>query len=141
LKVKAFAMGMVPAEPHTTAAIAGAFVSLMFNVKQREMQMTTDLVEMDLLDDSLTLCWISIYLSIAIPDASMDHEHIDGGHRFSVMRDDVIYEVDLEQDTLSNMEADELLNALEQIVDRIVADAGSGPITVRGEARDQLQAA
>jgi hypothetical protein len=57
------------------------------------------------------------------------------------MRDDVIYEVDLEQDTLSNMEADELLNALEQIVDRIVADAGSGPITVRGEARGQLQAA
>jgi hypothetical protein len=141
VKVKAFAMGMVPAESHTTAAVAGAFVSLMFNVKQREMQMTTDLAEMDLLDDSLTLCWISIYLSMGIPDAALDHEHIDGGHRFSVLRDGLIYEVDLEQDALSNMEADELLDALEQIVDRIVADAGSGPITVRSEAQKQLQAA
>ncbi len=103
--------------------------------------MTTDLLEMDLLDDSLTLCWISIYLSIGIPDASVYHEHIDRGHRFSVLRDGVIYEVDLERDTLGDMEADELLNALEQIVDRIVSDAGPGPITVRSEVREQLQAA
>jgi len=103
--------------------------------------MTTDLLEMDLLDDSLTLCWISIYLSIGLPDASLDHEPIDGGHRFSVLRDGVIYEVDFEQDALSNLDAEQLLHALEQIVDRIVADAGSGPIALRSEAREQLRAA
>jgi len=105
------------------------------------MRMTTDLLEMDLLDDSLTLCWISIYLSIGLPDASLDHEPIDGGHRFSVLRDGVIYEVDFEQDALSNLDAEQLLHALEQIVDRIVADAGSGPIALRSEAREQLRAA
>jgi len=105
------------------------------------MQMTPHLLEMDLLDDSLTLCWISIYLSIAIPDASVDHEYVDGADRFCVLRDDVAYEVDIERSVLSEMEADELLYALEQIVDRIRADGGSGPITVRGEAREQLQAA
>jgi len=103
--------------------------------------MTTDLLEMDLLDDSLTLCWISIYLSIGIPDASLDHERIEGGHRFSVLRDCVTYEVDFEQDALSELDGEELPRALEQIVDRIVADAGSGPVTLRSEARDLLQAA
>jgi hypothetical protein len=105
------------------------------------MQMTPQLLEMDLLDDSLTLCWISIYLSIAIPDASVAHEYVDGADQFSVLRDDLIYEVDIERSALSDMEADELLYALEQIVDRIRADGGSGPITVRGEAREQLVAA
>jgi hypothetical protein len=141
LKVKAFAMGMLPAELHTTTALAQAFVLLMSNVKQREMRMTTDVLEMDLLDDSLKLCWISIYLSIGLPDASLDHERIDGGHRFSVLRDGVAYDVDFAQDALSNLDGEELLHALEQIVDRIVADAGSGPITLRSEARDLLQAA
>jgi hypothetical protein len=113
----------------------------MSNVKPRKMQMKTDFSEMDLLDDSLTLCWISIYLSIALPDASVDHEHIDGGHRFSVLRDDVIYEVDLAANTLRAMEPEELLYALEQIVDRVRADAGPGPIMIRSEAREQLRAA
>ena len=103
--------------------------------------MTTDLLEMDLLDDSLTLCWISIYLSIGIPDASLDHERIEGGHRFSVLRDGVTYEVDFEQGALSELDGEELPRALEQIVDRIVADAGSGPVTLRSEARDLLHAA
>lgn len=105
------------------------------------MQMTTDLLEMDLLDDSLTLCWVSIYLSIAMPDAAVDYEHIDGAHRFSVLREEVIYEVDLGENALANMEADELPYVLEQIVDRIRADAASGPIPFRGEACEELQAA
>jgi len=105
------------------------------------MQMKTNLLEMDLLDDSLTLCWISIYFSIALPDASLDHEQIDGVHRFSVLRDDVIYEVDLTQAALLAMEPEELLYALEQIVDRIRADAGSGPIMIRSETREHLRAA
>jgi len=103
--------------------------------------MRPDLWEMDLLDDSLTLCWITIYLSIALPHASVDHEHIDRGHRFSVLRGDVVYEVDLERDALQEMEPDELLYALEQIVDHIRSDAGSAAITVRGETQQQLRAA
>ena len=105
------------------------------------MQMTTDLLEMDLLDDSLTLCWISIYLSIAMPDAAVDYEHIDGAHRFSVLREEAIYDVDLGENALASMEADELPYVLEQIVDRIRADAASGPITFREELCEQLQAA
>jgi len=115
----------------------------MSNVKRRKMQTTTDLREMELLDDSLTLCWISIYLSIAMPDASVDYERIEGAHRFSVLRDDTIYEVDLGENALADMEADELMYALEQIVDRIRADAASGPIRFRdeAEAHEELQAA
>jgi hypothetical protein len=105
------------------------------------MRTTTDLREMDLLDDSLTLCWVSIYLSIAMPDASVDYEHIDGAHRFSVQREDAIYEVDLGENALASMEADELPYVLEQIVDRIRDDAAPGPIKLRGEACEELQAA
>jgi hypothetical protein len=105
------------------------------------MRTTTDLREMDLLDDSLTLCWVSIYLSIAMPDASVDYEHIDGAHRFSVQREDAIYEVDLGENALASMEADELPYVLEQIVDRIRDDAAPGPIKFRGEACEELQAA
>jgi len=105
------------------------------------MKMTTDLFEMDLLDDSLTLCWVSIYLSIAMPDASVDYEPIDGGHRFSVLREDAIYEVDLGENALASLEADEFPYVLEQIVDRIRADAAPGPITLRSEAFEELQAA
>ena len=105
------------------------------------MQMTTDLLEMDLLDDSLTLCWISIYLSIAMPDAAVDYERIDGAHRFSVLGEDAIYEVDLGENALASLEADELPYVLEQIVDQIRADTAPGPITLRGEACEQLQAA
>jgi len=103
--------------------------------------MRSDLLEMDLLDDSLTLCWISIYLSIGIPDASLDHEQTDAGHRFSVLRNGVTYEVDFGQDALSNLEADQLLYVLEQIVDRILADAGSGPVSYAAEPRRELEAA
>jgi hypothetical protein len=110
-------------------------------VKLRKMKMTTDLLEMDLLDDSLTLCWVSIYLSIAMPDASVDYERIDGAHRFSVLREDAIYEVDLGDDALASLEADELPHVLEQIVDRIRDDATPGPITLRGEGFEELQAA
>ena len=105
------------------------------------MQMTTDLLEMDLLDDSLTLCWVSIYLSIAMPDASVNYEHIDGAHRFSVLREDALYEVDLGEDALAGLQADELPYILEQIVDRIRDDAAPGPITFRSEACEELQAA
>jgi hypothetical protein len=113
----------------------------MSNVKRRKMQMTTDLLEMDLLDDSLTLCWISIYLGIAMPDAAVDYEHIDGAHRFSILREDAIYEVDLGENALASMEADELPYVLEQIVDRIRDDAAPGPIKFRGEVCKELQAA
>ena len=112
----------------------------MSNVKRRKMQMTTDLLEMDLLDDSLTLCWISIYLSIAMPDAAVLYEQIEGAHRFSVQREDAIYEVDLGENALAEMEADELPHVLEQIVDRIRDDAAPGPITLRGDPCE-LQAA
>jgi hypothetical protein len=105
------------------------------------MRTTTELLEMDLLDDSLTLCWVSIYLSIAMPDASVDYEHIDGAHRFSVLHEDVIYEVDLGENALASMEADELPYVLEQIVDRIRDDAAPGPITLRHEAYEELRAA
>ena len=113
----------------------------MSNVKRRKMQMTTDLLEMDLLDDSLTLCWVSIYLSIAMPDAAVDYERIDGAHRFSVLGEDAVYEVDFGENALASLEADELPYVLEQIVDRIRADGASGPITSRGEACEELQAA
>ncbi len=113
----------------------------MSNVKRRKMRTKMNLAEMDLLDDSLTLCWVSIYLSIAMPDAPVDYQRIDGAHRFSVLRDDAIYEVDLGENALASMEADELLYALEQIVDRIRDDAAAGPITFRDEACEELQAA
>ena len=102
--------------------------------------MMMSLAEMDLLNDGLTPCWISIFLSMALPDASVDHEYIGGAHRFIVLRAGVVHHVELEQSALS-MDADELLWMLENVADRILADAGSGTITISRKASDELQAA
>jgi hypothetical protein len=102
--------------------------------------MTMSLAEMDLLDDSLTPCWISIFLSMALPEASVDHEYIGGAHRFIVQRDGAMHEVNLAQSVLSEMDADEFLWMLENVADRILADAGSGTITICSKASDELQA-
>ena len=86
-----------------------------------------NLYEMDLLDDSLTVCWVSIFLSLAVPGASIEHECADGVHRFVVLRDGAVYELSIEHDALSRMDADELLGELERLA-----------ITIPGEIRRQL---
>jgi hypothetical protein len=139
LNVKAFAMGMVPAAAKTTTASADTFCPT--NVKQRETQMNTELMQMDLLDESLTPVWISLFLSVEIPDAAVDHGYADGNHRFCVVGDEFAYEVSLEQSVLTKMDAEELMYALELVVDRILAGAGPRRITVRGPARYHAHAA
>jgi len=57
--------------------------------------------ETDLLDDSLTVCWVSIFLSLALPGAQVEHECTDGVHRFVVLRDGVVYELSIAHDALS----------------------------------------
>jgi hypothetical protein len=83
--------------------------------------------ELDLLDDSLTVCWVSIFLSLAVPGAQIEHECTDGVHRFIVLRDGGVYELSIEHDALSRMDADELLGELERLA-----------ITIPGEIRQQL---
>jgi hypothetical protein len=131
---------MVPAV-HTAVGLQPMrFVSPMSNAKQRQTKMMMSLAEMDLLDDGLTPCWISIFLSTTLADATVDHEYIDGVHRFAVRLDGVIHYVDLAQSALRDMDADELLCTLEMIADRIAADARPGVITIRAKACDELQA-
>ena len=97
--------------------------------------MNTELLEMDLLDESLTPLWISLFLSVEIPDAAVEHAHEDGTHVFRVVEGGIMYEMSLEQSVLTTMEADELIYALELVVDRILSGAGPRRITVRGPAR------
>jgi hypothetical protein len=78
---------------------------------------------------------------MALPDASVDHEYVDGAHRFIVLRDGVVHQVDLEQNALSHMDADVLISMLEMVADRILADARPGVITIRGEVREELRVA
>jgi hypothetical protein len=130
---------MVPAAAQATTASADTFCPT--NVKQRETQMTTELMQMDLLDESLTPVWISLFLSVEIPDAEVDHAYADGNHRFCVTGHGFAYEVSLEQSVLTKMDADELMYALELVVDRMLSGAGPRRITVRGPARYHANAA
>jgi len=83
--------------------------------------------ETDLLDDSLTVCWVSIFLSLALPGAQVEHECTDGVHRFVVLRDGVVYELSIAHDALSRMDADELIYEVERLA-----------ITIPGNVRQQL---
>jgi hypothetical protein len=87
--------------------------------------------ESNLVDDSLTVCWISIYLGLTIPGSTVDHECLDGVHRFTVALDGAAYQVELEQQALNQMNADELARSLEQIVDRLA-------IAMAGEMSDEV---
>ena len=94
--------------------------------------MSAELMQMDLLDESLTPFWISLFLSIEIPDAEVQHAYADGRHRFRVAGDDSTYEVDLEQRVLIKMDSEQLANALEFVVDRILSGTGPRRMAVRG---------
>jgi hypothetical protein len=132
-------MGMVPADARMTTASTDTFCPT--SVKQRETQMTTELLEMDLLDESLTPVWISLFLSIELPDAIVDHAYANGTHKFCVVEHGYTYEVSLEQSVVTKMDVDELMYGLELVVDRILAGAAPRRITVCGPARYHALAA
>jgi len=103
--------------------------------------METSLSEINFLDDSMTLPWISVFLSMAIPDASVRYEYVDGVDRFIILRRGITHHVDFEHDLLSQMHADEILAALDGIANRLVGAAASSAITTYVDARVHLQAA
>jgi len=103
--------------------------------------MTTQLLHMDLLDESLTPVWISLFLSVEIPDAAVEHTQAEGTHIFRVVESGITYELSLEQSVLATMQADELIYALELVVDRILCSGGPRRMTVRGPARCHAVAA
>ena len=103
--------------------------------------MSAELMQMDLLDESLTPIWISLFLSIEIPDAEVHHAYADGRHQFEVAGSDFTYEVCLDQRTLIKMDADELTRSLDYVVDRILAGAGPRRIAVCGPMHRHAHAA
>ena len=103
--------------------------------------MNAELMQMDLLDESLTPLWISLFLSIEIPDAEVHHAYADGRHQFCISGSDFAYEVGFDQRVLIKMDAQELAHALEFVVDRILSGAGSRRIAVRAPAHHHAQAA
>jgi len=106
-----------------------------------ETPMSADLMQMDLLDESLTPIWISLFLSIEIPDAEVHHAYADGSHQFRIAGSDFTYEVGLDQRVLLKMDAEDLTYALEFVVDRILSGAGPRRLAVRGPVLHHAQAA
>jgi len=98
-------------------------------------------MQMDLLDESLTPFWVSLFLSMEIPDAEVHHAYTDGSHQFRVAGSDFTYEVGLEERVLSRMDAQQLTHALEFVVDRILSGAGPRCMAVRGPFHPHAQAA
>ena len=103
--------------------------------------MSAELMQMDLLDESLTPLWISLFLSIEIPDAEVHHAYADGKHQFRIAGSDFTYEVCLDQRVLIRMDAEQLTHALEFAVDRILSGAGPQRMAVRGPLHHHAQAA
>lgn len=103
--------------------------------------MNAELMQMDLLDESLTPLWISLFLSIEIPDAEVNHAYADGKHQFRISGSDFTYEVGFDQRVLIKMGAEELAHALEFVVDRILSGASSRRIAVRYPVHHHAQAA
>jgi hypothetical protein len=106
-----------------------------------ETPMSAALRQMDLLDESLTPIWISLFLSIEIPDAEVHHAYADGSHQFRIAGSDFAYEVGLDERVLIKMGAEELTHALEFVVDRILSGAGPQRMAVRGPMPHHAQAA
>jgi acetoin utilization deacetylase AcuC-like enzyme len=106
-----------------------------------ETPMSAELTQMDLLDESLTPLWISLFLSIEIPDAEVHHAYADGKHQFRIAGSDFTYEVCLDQRALMWMDAEQLTHALEFAVDRILSGAGPQGMAVRGPLHHHAQAA
>jgi len=103
--------------------------------------MSAELMQMDLLDESLTPIWISLFLSIEIPDAEVCHAYADGRHAFRIAGSDFTYEIDLEQRVLIKMDAEQLVHALEFVVDRMLSGGGPRRMAVRGPVHHHALAA
>src|SRR5262249_26325463 len=103
--------------------------------------MSAELMQMDLLDESLTPFWISLFLGIEIPDAEVHHAYADGNHQFRIAGSDFTYEVGLDQRVLARMDAQELTHALDFVVDRILSGAGPPHMAVRGPVLHHARAA
>jgi len=106
-----------------------------------ETPMNAALMQTDLLDESLTPLWISLFLSIEIPDAEVHHVYANGSHQFRIAGSDFAYEVGLDERVLLNMDAEALTHALDFVVDRILSGAGPHRMAVRGPFHCYAQAA
>jgi hypothetical protein len=83
----------------------------------------------NLLDESLTSLWVSIYLSIEIPNAEVKYQRRDAAHRFLISHEHRNFEVTFDESATA-MEADDLVAALDLVVERVLSRTESVDINV-----------
>jgi hypothetical protein len=92
-------------------------------------------------DEQLTSFWASIYLEVALPDASVEFDYTGPTHHFTIEHRGLNYDVRVSQKMLDAMQPEDLIDALDLVVDRIRAGAGPLEITISSDFVEHAEAA
>ena len=96
---------------------------------------------LSLLDDSLTPVWMSMYLGVEIPNASISYEFSAAAHHFLISHDRRTYRLCLSSSRLSTMDSDELMHWLRAAADQVLTGIGPADPDTRYASTHNAEAA
>lgn len=97
--------------------------------------------DLSLLDDSLTPVWMSMYLGVEIPNASISYEFSGAAHHFLISHDRCTYRLCLSSSLLSTMDSDKLMRWLRLAADQVLTGRGPLDTDVRYDSTRDVEAA